>query len=65
MKNNLSLTNLTTFRPKGFEDTYSCSERDQAPVDTLKIFEEKCKDNAGNLFEPESDPLTSCCQCLE
>ena len=65
MKNNLSLTNLTTFRPKGFEDTYSCSERDQAPVDTLKIFEEKCKDNAGNLFKPESDPLTSCCQCLE
>ena len=58
--------NLTSFlRTQSFEDPYKCFERDQTPVDTHKIFEEKCQDHAGNLFKPGSDPLTSCCQCLE
>ena len=46
------------------EQSYHCFERDDPPVDTEMIFESNCKDIKGNIYEPHSEYLSSCCQCL-
>ena len=45
------------------EHLYRCYEDDVVPVDKDEIFEEKCKDNNGLLYN-DRESLTSCCECL-
>ena len=45
------------------DDHYHCYEDDTVPVDKEEIFEEKCRDNKGSLYN-DGGSLTSCCECL-
>ena len=44
-------------------NSYSCFEKDNIPVDSMEIFEGHCLDANGNKFRTD-EYLTSCCHCL-
>ena len=50
-------------RPSIDGSSFTCSEKDDVPVDTEEIFEGHCESIQGNKYEENSE-TSSCCECL-
>ena len=50
-------------RPSIDGSSFTCSEKDDVPVDTEEIFEGHCESIQGNKYEEHSE-TSSCCECL-
>merc|ERR1719282_1858836 len=58
-----SLSSILRYRPSIDGSSFTCSEKDDVPVDTEEIFEGHCESIQGNKYAENSE-TSSCCECL-